>query len=184
MHELCRGRAVGGSLPIALQAIAVRESYGMPLIGLDFYRQYETEALLRAGDEHQARAEVQRLGEVLGSNQRFRIPYLRSTALLTAWDGQREQAIDHLLAAAQIAADLGLPGEQWQIQAALGREYEEEGEPAQARTAFGEAAAIIQGLAEGIRDEARRQHFLAAAQIQQVMQQARSETYQVSKGHV
>jgi hypothetical protein len=155
----------------------------MPLIGLDFYRQYETEALLHAGDECQARAEVQRLGEGLGSNQRFRIPYLRSLAVLAAWEGQREQAIEHLCAAAQVAADLSLPAEQWQIQAVLGTLYEAGEQLAQARTAFGEAARIIQRLAEEIGDEALRTHFLAAPQIQQVMQQAPGEASLVLKGH-
>jgi hypothetical protein len=83
-----------------------------------------------------------------------------------------------------VAADLGLQAEQWQIQAALGREYEAGGQPAQAGTAFGEAARIIQRLAEGIGDEALRTHFLAGPQIQQVMQQARGEASLVLKGHV
>jgi len=136
---------------------------------VDFSPQYETEALLRGGDERQARAEVQRLGERLGSNRRFRIPYLRSLAVLAAWEGQREQATGHLLEAARLAADLGLPGEHWQIQVELGRLYEASGEPAQARSAFGEAATIIQGLAEGIGDEALRMRFLAAPQIQDIV---------------
>ncbi len=121
----------------------------------------------------EAREEVQRLGERLGSNRRFRLPYLRSLAALAAWDRQSEQAIGHLREAAQIVADLGLPAEQWQIQVALGRLYEARGEPAQARTAFGEAARIIQGLAEGIGDETLRVRFLAAPQIQQVVQHAK-----------
>ena len=151
---------------------------------LDFSRQYETEALLRGGDERQARAEVQRLGEHLGSYLRFRIPYLRSLAVLAAWEGHCEQAIDHLHAATQVAADLGLPGEQWQIQAALGTLYETGGQPAQAHTAFSKAATIIQGLTERIADEALRAHFLAAPKIQQVLQRARGEAFQVPKGHV
>jgi len=167
----------------ALKAIAVRKRYGMPLIGLDFYLHYETEALLRGGDEYQARAEVQRLGEHLGPYLRFHIPYLRSLAKLSAWEGHCEQAIDHLHAATQVAADLGLPAEKWQIQAALGTLYETGGQPAQAHTAFGKASTIIQGLAEGIADESLRTHFLAAPQIQQVLQQARGEAFQVPKGH-
>ena len=155
----------------------------MPLIGLDFYRHYETEALLRAGDERQARAEVQRLGEHLGPYVRFRIPYLRLLAVLAGWQGHSEQAIGHLRTAAQVAADLDLPAEQWQIQAALGTLYEAGGQPAKARTAFGEAATIIQRLAEGIGDGTLRTHFLAAPQIQQVMQQARGEASLVLKGH-
>ena len=185
---LCMHYALAGqweeAYRYALKAIAVRKSYGMPLIGLDFYRPYETEALLRGGDECQARAEVQRLGEGLGSYFRFRIPYLRSLAVLAAWEGYSERAIDHLRAATQVAADLGLPAEQWQIQAALGKLYEAGGQPVQACTAFGEAARVIQELAEGIGDEALRTHFLAAPQMQQVLQQARDEAFQVSKGHV
>ncbi len=91
----------------ALKAITVRKSSDVALIVLDFYRQYETEALLRGGDESQARAEVQRLGELLGPYRRFRLPYLRSLAVLAAWEGHSEQAIGHLHEAAQLAADLG-----------------------------------------------------------------------------
>ena len=100
-----------------------------------------------------------------------------------AWEGQHEQAIGYLREAARQAADLGLPGERWQIQAALGRLYEARGEPARARTAFGEAARIIQGLVEGIRDEALRSRFLAGPQIQPVLQHARGEASQVTKNH-
>jgi hypothetical protein len=107
----------------------------------------------------------------VGPHRRFRIVYLRSLATLAAWEGQREQAINHLHEAAGLAADLGLPAERWQIQAALGSLYEAGGEPAQARTTFGEAVTIIQGLAEGIGDEARRARFLAGPQIQQVVQE-------------
>jgi hypothetical protein len=92
-----------------------------------------------------------------------------------------EQAIDHLREAAQLAADLRLPGARWQIQAALGRLYEAEGEPAQARTAWAKASTIIQGLAQDIGDEARRSHFLAAPPIQQVVQQAQSLASRVRK---
>jgi predicted ATPase/DNA-binding SARP family transcriptional activator len=186
LTRLCMNAAEAGqweaAYTYALKAIALRKSYDAPLIVWDFYRQYETEALLRGGDERQARAEVQRLGEHLGPYLRFRLPYLRSLAVLAAWEGRREQAIGHLCTAAQVAADLGLPGEQWQIQAALGREYEAGGQPGQARSAFGEAVTIIQGLAEEIGDEVLRTHFLAAPQIQQVLQQARGEAAQVLIG--
>ncbi len=167
----------------AVQAIVLRKSTDAALIPWDFSPQYETEALLRAGDELQARTAVQRLGERLGPYRRFRIPYLRSEALLSAWDGQSEQAIDHLREAAHIAADLGLPGERWQIQAALGTLYEAGGEPAQAHRAFKEAARIIQGLAAGIRDETLRRRFLAGPQIQQVVQQVQGEMAQGPHDH-
>ncbi len=149
------------------------------MIPQDFSRQYETEALLRGGDERQARAEVQRLGERVGANRRYRIPYLQSEALLSAWNGHSEQAIGHLREAAGLAADIGLLGERWQILAALGRVYQAAGDAVQARTAFGEAARIIGGLAEGIKDETLRAHFLAGSPIQQVLQQAHRLANQV-----
>src|SRR5947209_14353456 len=108
----------------AVEAMALRGRIDRVMIPLDFSFHYETEALMRGGDERQARIEVQRLGERLGSNRRFRLPYLRSEALLSAWEGHSEQAIGHLRQAAGLAADLGLPGERWQIQAALGTLYE------------------------------------------------------------
>jgi tetratricopeptide (TPR) repeat protein len=176
LTRLCMHYALTGeweaAYRYAVKAIAIRKRSDAAVIALDFYRQYETEALLRGGDGRRARAAVYRLGERVGPNRRFRVPYLRSLATLAAWDGRSEQAIGHLYEAAQVATDLGLPGERWQIQAALASLYEAIGQQEQARTAFGEAATIIQELAEGIGDEARRSRFLAGPQIHQVMQHA------------
>ncbi|MFL5706166.1 MAG: hypothetical protein ACJ8AG_25590 [Ktedonobacteraceae bacterium] len=55
-----------------------------------------------------------------------------------------------------MAAEIGLPEEQWQIQARLAGLYEAAGEPAQARLAWAKAATIIQGLAQGITHETLR----------------------------
>jgi hypothetical protein len=74
--------------------------------------------------------------------------------------------------AAQLAENIGLPGEQWQIQAVLGKVYEARGKSEQAHTAFEEAAMIIQRLAEGIKDEALRSRFLTGPQIYPVLQHA------------
>jgi len=176
LSRLCMHCTVTGQWTAAYQyavrASAIRKSYNTALIMQDLSRQYETEALLHAGDEQQAREEVPQLGERLGTNRRFRIPYLRSLAVLDTWEGERERAIGHLREAVQLAAEIGLPTEQWQIQAALGRTYEARGKFAQAHTAFEEAATIIQRLAEGIKDDALRSRFLAGPQIHPVLQQA------------
>src|SRR5260370_10281192 len=140
LSRLCMHYALTGQWEVAysyaLKAIAVRKSQGEALITLDFYRQYETEGLLRGGDERQARAEVQRLGEGLGPYRRFRIPYLRSLAVLAVWEGHSEQATGPLREAAQVAADLGLPAARWQIQTALRRLHESRGALEQAYTAY------------------------------------------------
>ena len=115
LSQLCMNCAVAGQWgqahTYAVQAMALRKSLDQTMILLDFSPQYETEALLRGGDESQARAALHRLGEGLGPSPRFRVPYLQSVAVLAAWDGYREQAIGQLREAAGLAADLGLPGE-------------------------------------------------------------------------
>src|SRR5260370_41553385 len=112
LSQRCMNCAVAGQWgqahTYALKTIALRKSIDAALILLDFSRQYETEALLRGGDERQAREAVHRLGERLGPYRRFRIPYLRSLGVLAAWDRHSEQAIGHLREAAQLAADIGL----------------------------------------------------------------------------
>jgi tetratricopeptide (TPR) repeat protein len=183
LSQLCMNCALTGeweaAYHYAVKATDVRKSSDMALMYLDLCPQYETEALLHGGDEQQAKEEVQRLGERLERYRRFRLPYLQAEALLAAWNGESEQAIGHLREAAGLAADLGLPGERWQIQAALGRVYQAADEPVQARTAFGEAATIIGELAEGITDETLRARFLAGPPIQQVLQHAHRLATQV-----
>src|SRR6266566_7632731 len=111
------------------------------------------------------------------------IPYLRSMAVLAAWDGHSEQAIGQLREAAGLAAEMGLPAEQWQVQAALGSVYETAGEQAQAHTAFREAARIIQELAQGIKDETLRVRFLTGPQIHPVLQHAQRLATSIPDDH-
>ena len=180
LSRLCLHAAVAGeweaACRYALQAEDLRKRTDAALVWLDFSSHYETEALLHTGKERQAREAVQRLGERLGSSRRFRIPYLRSLALLAEWQGHGAQTITHLREAAELAAEIGLPEEQWQIQTRLAKVYETEGETAQARLAWAKASTIIQGLAVGIKDETLRARFLAGPQIQPVLQHAQGET--------
>ena len=187
LSRLCLCSAVAGewedASSYALQAITERKRTEADLICLDFSSHSETEALLHAGQERLAREEVQRLGERLGSNRRFRIPYLRSLALLAEWQGQGAEAITRLLEAAELATEIGLPDEQWQIQARLARVYEATGEPIQAHLAWAKESTIIQDLADGIKDETLRASFLAGPQIQSVLQYAQSEASPTPRDH-
>lgn len=179
LTRLCMHWAVAGEWEVAtryaLQAITLRQSADAALIAWDFYAHYETEALLHTGDERQAEEAIHRLGKRLGSYRRFRLPYLRSCAVLASWQGHGEQAIGYLSEAAELATDLGLPDEQWQIQAVLGRMHEARGEQEQARMAFHKAARTIQVLAEGLKDETLRACYLAGPQIQPVLQHTQRE---------
>jgi DNA-binding SARP family transcriptional activator len=176
LSRLCMHYAQAGEWAAASryawEALAARKRTNAALIAWDFYSHYKTEALLHEGGERQAREEVHRLGEQLGTYRRFRLPYLRSLAVVADWQGRSEQASGYLREAARLAADIGLPEEQWQIQAALARVYQAGGSTTQARQAWAKASQIIHGLAEGIKDEALRARYLAGPQVQQVVQQA------------
>ncbi|MBA2679711.1 MAG: hypothetical protein H0U76_15090 [Ktedonobacteraceae bacterium] len=63
-----------------------------------------------------------------------------------------------------------MPGELWQIQAALGELYLLTRQVEQAGEAFASAAMIIHELADRIQDEALQRGFLLAQQIHYVLE--------------
>jgi len=138
--------------------------------GIHLY--HEVEALLWGGDERIAREEVRRLVERAKVNERERIAYLRSLALLSEWEGETERAIDHLHEAHTLAEKIGLPKELWQIQSAIGELYERCGEAAEARAAFSGAAQTLRKLAQKIGDEELREGFLSAPQARRVLERS------------
>jgi predicted metal-dependent hydrolase len=72
--------------------------------------------------------------------------------------------------ARNLAEEIGLPGELWQIWAALGELHEQRGEPEEARDAFCQAARIVQTLAREIEDEDLNKDFLLALQTRRVLE--------------
>ena len=146
------------------------------LMWLDFVRHHETEALLWGGDEKLAREEVERFGERVGGNRRFHLVHLRMLAVLAEWDGLTKEALVRLQEAGTLAREIGLPGELWQIWAAIGELYEQRGEPEEARGASSRAASIVERLAGEIEDEALKQAFLSAPQLRRVLETSARRT--------
>ena len=138
-------------------------------------RRHETEALLRGGSTEQAREDVRRFGERSRNKRRYRIPYLRASAVLAQWDNELDQAIAHLEAARDLAEQLGLPGELWQILAALGELYQACKNESQARQAFARAAQVVQSLAGRMEDEQHRTTFLSVQQVRTLLAHAATE---------
>lgn len=172
--KLCAINGLLGDWPQAyteaLSALAMHDYRSSEaLLIIEWTRWYETEALLRGGSIEEAREDVRRFGEQVGSNRRYRIPYLRALAVLAQFDGQREQAIQFLYEAAQLAQQIRLPAEHWPIQAALGRLHQQGGEHEQARAAFVHAATLIQELAGKIQDEELRRGFIEAQPVREVL---------------
>jgi tetratricopeptide (TPR) repeat protein len=147
----------------ARAAQEVRETMPSPLTWFDFARYYETEALLRAGDRTRAQVDVRRLGAHLGANRRYRLVYLRMQALLDRDAGDHTAAIAHLLEALDLARQMGLPGEEWQIAAELAASYAGVDDTKHVAEARRRAEGVIASLAARISDPALRDHFTQAA---------------------
>ena len=105
-----------------------------------FYLHHVVEGLLRGGDERSAREEVGRFAERAEANERERIAYLRSLAVLSEFEGDTGRAIEHLRQAHTLAQKIGVPGELWQIQSRLGDLHERRGEEGEAQEAFSSGA--------------------------------------------
>jgi tetratricopeptide (TPR) repeat protein len=168
--RLCAVAALSGdweeAYAHAKRAHQGRTSFNV-LEGLYFY--HEVEALLRGGDKRLAREQVHRFAERAQTNERDRIAYLRSLAVLSEREGDTQRAIDHLHEAHTLAEKIGLPKELWQIQSRIGELYERCGETGEAREAFSLAAQTLRMLAEKMGDEKLREGFLSAPQVRRVL---------------
>jgi DNA-binding SARP family transcriptional activator len=174
VSRLCANRALAGNRDAAhryaLESVRIRDAAPARLMWLDFVRYHETEALLQGGEEKLAREDVERLGERVEGNRRFRVVHLRMLAVLNGWDGRIREALGRLQEARALAEEIGLPGELWQIWAAIGELHEQRGEPEEAHAAFSRAASIVERLAAEIEDEALLQDFLSAPQLRRVLE--------------
>jgi DNA-binding SARP family transcriptional activator len=139
---------------------------------LGIYLHHEVEALLRGGDELLAREEVRRFAERAQTNERDRIAYLCSLAILKEWEGDPQRATVHLQEAERLAEKLGLPGELWRIRAGLGGLYERRGQTGEAREAYYQAAQTLIELAQKIGAEELREQFLSAPQARRVFERS------------
>ena len=126
-------------------------------------------ALLHGGDGNVAREQLERFGEAVGENRRLRLAYLRALAVLRKWEGDSAAALEHLQEARELAEEIGLPGELWQIEASLGELHEELGDRDEAHRSYSRAAEIVRRLAGGIQDRELRQRFLSATLVQSVL---------------
>jgi DNA-binding SARP family transcriptional activator len=148
----------------ARQSIAIRDALPAKLVWLDFHRSYETAALLHEGHEALAREDVSRFGERIGNNRRFQLVHLRMQSVLASFGGSIDEAMSYLQEAFQLANEIGLPGEEWQIQAQFARLYRVVGQEVQAQHMRTRAKDSLDALAAKILDTRLRVSFLNAAQ--------------------
>ncbi|MHB8626437.1 MAG: ATP-binding protein [Aggregatilineales bacterium] len=91
------------------------------------------------------------------------LAYLRSAAALARWQGENERTIAYLREATARAKTWGMPGELWQIEAALGDIYLACGDAGQAHLSFVLATETIHTLAAGVQSAELRATFIKEA---------------------
>jgi DNA-binding SARP family transcriptional activator len=178
VRSLCANRALAdddweAAHGYALEAVELRNAAPASLMWLDFVRYHETKALLRGGNEELAGEDAERLGERVGENRRLRLVHLRMLAVLAEWDGKRDEAIAYLQEAQILAEQIGLPGELWQIWAALGDLHKGQEERDAAQVAFDQAGDALRTLIENITDEGLREGFLDAPLVRHIMEESK-----------
>jgi len=155
----------------AMRALAARDPH--EVIFAETPRWPETAALLHTGDSEQASKDLAYFREHFGANKRCHIVLARAQAVLAQSLGESEQAIVYLQEAIAGAKEIGLPGERWQADAALGKLYLAREEHEQAEQAFTRAASAIKQLAGNITSDEMRMQFLAAQQVRYILTHAK-----------
>src|SRR5579884_518856 len=174
--EVCADCALSGlwEEAAAFARLAIEPDIPLFLLATRLHRCYETQALLRAGEVELAANYTRLVGESIGSNRRHRIPYLRSLASLARYQHRLDGAIAYLQEAAQLAREIGLPGELWPMLAELGDLYLEQGDTERAAQVFARAADIVYQLADSIGDDRRKEVFLSSPLVRRLPDQYRA----------
>ncbi|MBW7885803.1 MAG: hypothetical protein H3C34_24865, partial [Caldilineaceae bacterium] len=167
LPELCADYVLGeewtAAHAYAQQALATHDDTCQPGA---LIRLYEIEALVHAGALDVAAGAVARLEAVTRDNSRYRVAYLRAAGALARarrTDAARREAVAYLAEAAQLATEIGLPGELWAIHAELAHRYEALGEAGLAHAADANRAAIVKALAAQLESDDRDRFIQATS---------------------
>lgn len=95
---------------------------------------------------------------------------LRGQAFLA--QGKLSEAERELATALEVAKEIGNPPQLWKTHAALGDLRQAQGKPDDARQAYRDALAVIDGVAAGLTDESLRETFLSSDHVQTLRQRA------------
>ena len=82
--------------------------------------------------------------------------------------GRLPEAEDELSIALEVAQEVGNPPQLWKSYVALGHLREAQGKSAEARGAYSDALALIDGVAAGLSDESLRETFLTSDYVQHI----------------
>jgi DNA-binding SARP family transcriptional activator/predicted ATPase len=161
--ELCADAIAAGDWDTArLQAERALAHRNPQVPAIGFTRWQEAAARVQAGALETAAADLAAFGARLGANRRYRLVHRRGLAIVAAAGGDPAGARDQLGGALLLADALGLPGERWQILAALAELEGALGATESARRHRAEAATTLAALAASLPEREARRTFLAA----------------------
>jgi tetratricopeptide (TPR) repeat protein len=95
---------------------------------------------------------------------------LRAQVLMA--EGHLDEAEQELSAAMAVAVEVGNPPQLWKTQVALGDLRSAQGQPEEARRAYGEALSAIEGVAGSLTDEQLRETFLLSEHVEGIRRAA------------
>ncbi len=154
------------ALEYAQKAIANRDYRTLPRVESCDHWHFETMTLLQTGELDLARAEIQARAPHVEKWHRYRLPHLRSEAVLESFEGRHDTALEKLQQALAIAREIGIPPQIWEIEANIAHLLERQGDTENAALARSRAVAVRDSLAANIPDETMRQTYLDFTQRQ------------------
>ncbi|MCH8345893.1 MAG: AAA family ATPase [Chloroflexi bacterium] len=126
----------------------------------------ETERALALADECLTLAESTETRKNVVKGRR-----LRGQALLA--QGKLAEAEEEFATALEVAKEIGNPPQLWKTHAALGDLRQAQDRPDDARKAYRDALAVIEGVAGGLEDESLRETFLTSEHVQGIRAHSR-----------
>jgi DNA-binding SARP family transcriptional activator len=158
----------GDAADWAQRAQVVREQHFMNEPPRCYYWHLETHALLRTTTISQIRAEMD-AREVFVQHEhhhRYQVPHLRSRAVLEHHEGRYQDALSSLTLSLEIATQIGLRTERWQLESDIAHIHDLLCDHEAATGARSRATEIRDLLASWIPDETMRNTYLAFTQKQ------------------
>ena len=152
----------------AKRAQAAREQHFMNEPPRCYYWHLETHALLRTVEIGQIRTEM-KAREAFAQQElhhRYRVPHLRSQAVLEHHEGRCQDAISSLTLSLEIATEIGLRTECWQLESDIAHIHDQMGNHKEATSARSRATQIRDMIASWITEDAMRQTYLEFTQKQ------------------
>jgi tetratricopeptide (TPR) repeat protein len=135
------------------------------------------ELWLSRGDLDKATAYAEECLQVAEQSQSMKnaVKSQRLRAQVFLAQGKLEEAEQELSIALEVAQRIGNPPQLWKTYAVLGDLLQQQDQPDDAQKAYGDAFAVIEGVAAGLKNQSLRDTFMNSQHVQEIAEKAQSE---------